>query len=35
MNKYVAEFLGTMVLVFLGTGTAVVTAGLTGGLVVA
>lgn len=32
MNKYVAEFLGTMVLVFFGTGTAVVTAGFTGGL---
>ncbi|MCF0156748.1 MAG: MIP family channel protein [Veillonella sp.] len=32
MNKYVAEFLGTMILVFFGTGTAVVTGGFTGGL---
>ena len=32
MNKYVAEFLGTMILVFFGCGTAVVTSGLTGGV---
>ena len=32
MNKDVAEFLGTMILVFFGTGTAVVTGGFTGGL---
>lgn len=32
MNKYVAELLGTMILVFFGTGTAVVTGGFTGGV---
>jgi len=32
MNKYIAEFLGTMILVFFGTGTAVVTGGFTGGI---
>ena len=32
MNKYIAEFIGTMILVFFGTGTAVVTGGFTGGL---
>ena len=32
MNKYVAEFIGTMILVFFGTGTAVVTSGLTAGI---
>lgn len=32
MNKYVAEFLGTMILVFFGTGVAVVTGGFTGGI---
>ncbi len=31
MKKYVAEFIGTLVLVFFGCGTAVVTGGLTGG----
>lgn len=31
MNKYIAEFIGTMVLVFVGCGVAVVTGGLTGG----
>lgn len=30
-KKYIAEFIGTMVLVFFGCGTAVVTGGLTGG----
>ena len=32
MNKYIAELIGTMILVFFGTGTAVVTGGFTGGL---
>ena len=32
MNKYIAEFIGTMILVFFGTGTAVVTGGFTGGV---
>ena len=32
MNKYIAEFLGTMILVFFCTGTAVVTGGFTGGI---
>nr|WP_051435783.1 MIP family channel protein [Veillonella sp. AS16] len=32
VNKYIAEFIGTMILVFFGTGTAVVTGGFTGGL---
>ena len=32
MNKYIAEFIGTMILVFFSTGTAVVTGGFTGGL---
>lgn len=31
MKKYIAEFIGTMVLVLFGCGTAVVTGGLTGG----
>lgn len=31
MKKYAAEFVGTLVLVFFGCGTAVVTGGLTGG----
>ena len=32
MNKYIVEFIGTMILVFFGTGTAVVTGGFTGGV---
>ncbi|NLW78402.1 MAG: MIP family channel protein [Ruminococcaceae bacterium] len=32
MKKYLAEFVGTLILVFFGCGTAVVTGGLTGGL---
>lgn len=32
MNKYIAEFIGTMILVFFCTGTAVVTGGFTGGV---
>jgi len=32
MHKYIVEFIGTMTLVFLGCGTAVVTGGFTGGL---
>jgi len=31
MKKYLAEFIGTFILVFLGTGTAVVLGGYTGG----
>lgn len=32
MNKYIVEFIGTLILVFFGTGTTVVTGGFTGGL---
>lgn len=32
MKKYLAEFIGTFILVFLGTGTAVVLGGYTGGI---
>lgn len=32
MKKYLAEFLGTMVLVLFGCGTAVVCGGFTGGM---
>lgn len=32
MNKYIAEFIGTWILVFFGCGVAVVTGGFTGGL---
>ena len=31
MKKYLAEFIGTFILVFFGTGTAVVLGGYTGG----
>lgn len=32
MKKYLAEFFGTLVLVFFGCGTAVVLGGFTGGI---